>query len=154
MTQPNSNGISRSHHAELFQYFKAPTLNERVAQLSTEAKEHLARLDNERKAAKEAQGLAPTMDTRVAHWWVQEPKVVAPKPVSDLRACHLIVVSHRTSLCLRIDFHNGSQRVPESGFTDCGDNYRRKRRTGRRGRSENFWRGKTGRGRRGRHERR
>ena len=77
----------------MHKYFSAPTLKERERppllkeslKLSMAAKEHLARLDNERKAAKGAQGLAPTMGTRVANWWDQGPKVAAAKPVGGYK---------------------------------------------------------------------
>ena len=93
MALPKSNGISRWQHGELLKYFSAPTLKERERppllkeglKLSMVAKEHLARLDNERKAAKEAQGLAPTMGNRVANWWDQGPKVKGAAPVSPYR---------------------------------------------------------------------
>ena len=111
MTLPDSNGISRWQHAELFKYFSAPTLAEKLRppllkeglKLSIASKEHIARLDGERAAAKQAQGLMATSATKVANWWDEGPRAAVAAPVSDFRASLLIVVDYTTSLntCLR-----------------------------------------------------
>ena len=84
---PGNNGISKFQHAELRSWFSIRTLEERVrpplakegVRLSQASQAHVARLEQERNAEREKQGV-PGEWSPVDNWWQGAPGQVEEDP--------------------------------------------------------------------------